>query len=643
MLLSHGIKKSDQTVSTIYDLGIATWACGDFPGATAHFLKAVEIAESLCSNAYSSVRTGVSPASVLLDSYKLLCKSCSALQCLMCGCGQDKEAIEVAERSRTFLHRLFSAAIDGDRHHSASIDEMADYAIKQRCGVVYFSISAGSLFRWFVSPKGVVKFVGSALLQSDAGESKIKQLLCDLRGTLGVSHDDGGEESVQLLDDVTQDDVRKSIYLQMLSVYQSFYYDSSHIVTSRGRLYPKGDEDSYSTSKSPFYILHDLLLSKLEKDLNPSSEERMSKLVLVVEGDLMLVPFPMLKKRAIDRYLGDNHVLNLVPSFHSLLYCSEQSSLCAYLRCATYADPFLTSRSNLDYSGDATNESAFIGNLLGVEPSLGVKAAKEKVLANLGSSEILHFACPMSWDSPTGVVLGSPDVELNAGRLVSPSSSASSNASGEEKENKENVLSMLNILDSDLASTKLVVLGAPYLLKASDHLVKNPKFAQRLSNYVHCLLQRSVKSVLLPLWPIPESASSLLLREFFKHLIEGSSSCSALAAAMATVRANQRFEHPSYWSGFILIGQDICLDKHDVSLVYALSELLSNKPTLLRDTIQLLFHLLEKRLHMEHSGNSDVPMFTSQVRQYLYNFLRLTFECLNFALDTTCEGIVKTY
>lgn len=600
MLLSHGIKKNEQMVSTIYDLGIATWACGDFPAATAHLTKAMEIAESLCCNAYSSIKTGVASVTTLKESYKLVCKSSSALMCLMSCSGQGREALDVAERCRTFLHRLFQTSGHQKLLQAASTNQISDYTKRHNCGLIYFTITAGTLLRWFVSSSGLVHFVGYTFIRDKAGDSVIDHLLSSLHGALGVSRDDDNEYDELKVND--NDNVKKETpYLQLLSIYHSFKLDCSHITTSRGRLFPPENEEINLTSKPPFFILHDLFLSQLDKELKQSLANKVSKLVLVLDEDLHFVPFPMLKKRAIDRYFGDSFVINVSSSFQSLI-ASCGGSLSN--RCLTYADPML--------SEDAESESCFTADLFGVESLVGVRNVKEKILNDFESSEIVHFACPVSLSNHCGVVLQKGEVMLDDDASLSGSSSASDDVC-EKEQGADVVLSMSDLLNLNLTSTKLVILGAPYLSTSSSHFAKTSKTFQNLSNYVHCLLLQGVKSVLLPLWPIPESASSLLLRDFFKRLKEGSSTCDAFAAAMKMLRADKRFEHPSYWSGFVLIGQDIHISSHDLSMTYALNKLLPNEPSMSRDTITLLLHLIDKSLRLELNHGAGVPMYTSQV------------------------------
>jgi CHAT domain-containing protein len=62
------------------------------------------------------------------------------------------------------------------------------------------------------------------------------------------------------------------------------------------------------------------------------------------------------------------------------------------------------------------------------------------------------------------------------------------------------------------------------------------------------------RSVVASLWAVNDESTSLLMTELYKSLRAGDGKAEALRKAQAAVRANPRFAHPYYWSGFILFG-----------------------------------------------------------------------------------------
>jgi CHAT domain-containing protein len=62
------------------------------------------------------------------------------------------------------------------------------------------------------------------------------------------------------------------------------------------------------------------------------------------------------------------------------------------------------------------------------------------------------------------------------------------------------------------------------------------------------------ETVLMSLWSVEETASALLTAKFFEHLKEGKNRGDALQAARKDIR-DRGYEHPFYWSAFILVGR----------------------------------------------------------------------------------------
>lgn len=62
-----------------------------------------------------------------------------------------------------------------------------------------------------------------------------------------------------------------------------------------------------------------------------------------------------------------------------------------------------------------------------------------------------------------------------------------------------------------------------------------------------------VKSILISLWNISDEATSLFLRKFYNRLHEGYSPRESLRYARDYMRQGNRFCHPFYWAGFVIV------------------------------------------------------------------------------------------
>jgi CHAT domain-containing protein len=67
-------------------------------------------------------------------------------------------------------------------------------------------------------------------------------------------------------------------------------------------------------------------------------------------------------------------------------------------------------------------------------------------------------------------------------------------------------------------------------------------------------IKTGARSALGTLWYINDQASSILVAEFYRHLQNPSiSRAKAVQLAQVTMLEDRRYEHPGYWSPFILI------------------------------------------------------------------------------------------
>ena len=73
-------------------------------------------------------------------------------------------------------------------------------------------------------------------------------------------------------------------------------------------------------------------------------------------------------------------------------------------------------------------------------------------------------------------------------------------------------------------------------------------------------LAAGARSVLSSLWPADDGATSRLMQRFYGNLAQGATRAEALREAKCWLRdwrapdGSRPYAHPSYWAGFILLG-----------------------------------------------------------------------------------------
>lgn len=72
-------------------------------------------------------------------------------------------------------------------------------------------------------------------------------------------------------------------------------------------------------------------------------------------------------------------------------------------------------------------------------------------------------------------------------------------------------------------------------------------------------LQRALKvaganSIVMSLWSVSDDATMILMKEFYKGWLKTGDKAESFKKAQLAVRANKRFDHPFFWSAFVLVG-----------------------------------------------------------------------------------------
>nr|CAH0103229.1 unnamed protein product [Daphnia galeata] len=419
--------------------------------------------------------------------------------------------------------------------------------------------------------------------------------------------------------------------------------------------------------------LYDLLLAPVEDRLTQYGQSPLSasstsrELVLVLDGDLYLVPFSLLKPQSSNDYLCERFSLIVSPSLTSLRTgqkSASRSNKLLQMHQARSTGP-LTAVSLSTYSSVmggndsleqqpatsalvignpkmsqsvveqwgwtdipyAEQEAVVVAEMLQT-PSLlaGAAATKDAVLRHLSQVECIHFATHVSWKMSAIVLAPSMD-----GLATSDGDGASTTGSTrpslhQQEDDMKSVAS--GVAPSSSAATADLPALSEFLLTAADIL--NLRLCARLVvvSSVHtrdhhgvahsdgvvgltrALLAAGAQSVLVSLWPVPDTAVKIFMRTFYSSLLQGARASRALSEAQQTVQHTKHFAHPANWAGFVLVGADVRLSNKVALMGQALTELLKT-PDKCRDALRVTLHLVEKSLQRIHRGYRNA-MYTTQ-------------------------------
>ncbi|CAG05315.1 unnamed protein product, partial [Tetraodon nigroviridis] len=684
MYLQEGLRLAEQLgrkedeAKIRHRLGLSLWAGGNLEEAQHQLYRSSVLFETIRHETQLSTDYKLSLFDLQTSSYQ-------ALQRVLVSLGRHDEALAIAERGRT---RAFADLLverqKGNQHSSGSdpyipvtVEHMVETVNSQRALVLYYSVAGGFLYSWLLAPgTGIVKFhevyLGEAGTETSefqdgggspqggtgacGGHLSLEQYICNAREALGVdshysrfgSSSETESEAGDLLDQQFEELNHKlssaadpTGYLRMVS-RNNLFNRSCQSMTSlfSATVSPaKGSSPSLHcrpSNKPPLRALYDLLIAPMEVGLMHSTGPvgRHRQLVLVLEGELYLIPFALLKGSSSNEYLYERFSLICVPSLCSLtsavkphqrrggpFVCSDGGSMAAVIG-APRLPPSVMDRWLWGPLPSAQEEALWLGEQLGCQPLTGANATKERVLAALSQAECVHFATHISWKLAALILAPSqehPGAQDGRTKLLRCHGGGEQLKGDDEmSEDGESVCEVDSVCDSPALHDFLLTAADILDLCLSVKLVVlrlYPESSSRVTadgmvGLTRAFLAAGVQCVCVSLWPVPVAASKLFTHTFYTALLNGTKASAALSEAMKTLQSSKHFSHPSNWAGYMLIGSDVKLNSPMSLVGQALAEILQY-PERARDALRVLLHLVEKSLQRIQSGQCN-PMYTSQ-------------------------------
>lgn len=111
---------------------------------------------------------------------------------------------------------------------------------------------------------------------------------------------------------------------------------------------------------------------------------------------------------------------------------------------------------------------------------------------------------------------------------------------------EDGILLAEEIASMDLTGTDLVVLSA--CETGLGEITSEGVFGLQ-----RAFKKAGVQTLIMSLWKVDDSATSLFMQTFYKHWLEGKTKHEAFAAAQKTVREKEGYSNPYYWAGFIML------------------------------------------------------------------------------------------
>lgn len=260
---------------------------------------------------------------------------------------------------------------------------------------------------------------------------------------------------------------------------------------------------------------------------------------VVPHAELHLLPLHALKVG--DRYLAERNPVVYSPSASVMPYCRAKNS--GDGKGALVMGDSLPPPRNLIH---AREEARSVAALFGAEPLLGERASKralENGLRELGDDlRVVHVACHGEFDR----------VEPLKSRIRLASAPDSGSADGGPDLSAGDVLSLE--VGADLVALSACASG-----------VSGRRGGDELIGLTRSFLYAGVPSAIVGLWYVADGSTRLLMESFYRAWLgegrdDGEGPCTGVSKAEALRQAQRRvariagYDHPYFWSPFVLVG-----------------------------------------------------------------------------------------
>ena len=324
-------------------------------------------------------------------------------------------------------------------------------------------------------------------------------------------------------------------------------------------------------SRASMRDLYDILTMPFERYLFGPGTPPVKDIVIVAQNSILLCPFSALvtSRRMVvcDFYSFRLQPCILRPVLHDPRMCdhciavnlSRPSGVYALVAGNPSIPPVMFYGQTwrvlpLPY---AEREVRSVGLLLGptVTPLVGTALQRHKLLALLPRATLIHLAMHISW-------------ELGA-LVVAPASGISSPTE------KDVLITASDIARLHLQADLVILSGGSAYCHSSRPGAGLPQPGQHnlpssssLVTLARAFLIAGARSVLVPLWSIPDRATDEFMFMFYEQLKQGFSVGCALRETMGSVRAKRGFMEPVHWASYVHFGIDLGMDFGHVQSVH---------------------------------------------------------------------------
>ena len=472
----------------------------------------------------SSIKGSTKGLSLSVSLFETNARTFHRLQDCLVNLGLWKEALVVAEQSRTrALGELLLRKKPVDRLPTAplTLPQIFDFVgALQSCPIVYFSYTGARLLGWI------------------------------------LARQDG-----EVLTDMFQVPLESNQFNGKPFDYHLRYSLSETLVERSFEMYTPFDYQS--EMNKPVVNLYELVgepMQRLLEKLRPRSGDEVQKVVVIPDSYTNLLPFTCLLDMNCTEhgynFLGDRYSFQMLPSLLSMCVLEQLDS--TTVRIPTDSrnicvvgnpsiPPFLYNGEqwNLGRLPFATVEANWVSNILRATPILAEQATKGAILMRIMNSKVIHLATH-----------GSATAGFLAFASMTP-------ATQWESVDSSSVLLYPEEVEKLDISPALVVLSS---CDSGRGEVK----ADGILGMARAFILAGDQAVLTTLWRVPDESACMFMQFFYQYLVDGLSGSESLQKSTLSLRCFLKYSQYIHWSGYQLTGKDIQFDVTKPTVLAAL-------------------------------------------------------------------------
>jgi CHAT domain-containing protein/tetratricopeptide (TPR) repeat protein len=278
--------------------------------------------------------------------------------------------------------------------------------------------------------------------------------------------------------------------------------------------------------------LYDLLIGPAQESVNQAK-----RILICPDGPLTVLPFAALVRQSHPRlrYFIEDKPLHIINSM--TVYAEMRKPATGNKQQQKRLLAFVNPVNNLTALPSALNEVKEVRRLFGQSATVkqGREATETTAKKESKDYSILHFAVH-------GLL--NDEVGLNSSLALSQPEMMG----GKATINDNGLLQAWEIFEQVRLKADLVVLSS--CDTGSGENVRG----EGLIGLTRAFQYAGAKSIVVSLWSVNDDSTARLMTAFYQELQKGVDKDIALQKAIVTVRNLQEWEHPSYWSPFILVG-----------------------------------------------------------------------------------------